>query len=137
MSQVSLHNPRYKLRWGFEYQDGSIKFGMWNNPGSNPIDQAWFNNKNIAYAFIDRRDDHTAEVKQIVRCSKDEFLNFQWMYVSFMPSLLSLKGSVTPLTKVSGLTMLTTNIAVDCFADGSIKKSEPRNLETNFGTFGK
>ena len=134
--QMTLHSPRFKFRWGYEYADGTIKRGMWSNPGKNPIDQAWYNNKNIKYAFIERRDDHTADVKLIVRCPADEFLNFQWIYIAYMPSVLAIKGNVKPLTALRGLTMLTTNSAVDCFSDGTIKQSEPRHLKTNFRTYG-
>ena|SRR5210317_1141634 len=137
MRHITLYSPRYKLRWGFEYQDGRIKRGMWSNPGKNAIDQAWYNNKNVKYAFIERRDDHTTETKLIVRCPVDEFLNFQWIYLAFMPSILSIKGNVTPLTAIKGLTMLTTKMAVDCLNDGKIERNAPRNLETNFATFGK
>jgi len=135
--QVSLYSPKYKLRWGYEYKDGRIKRGLWNNPGRSEIDKAWANNINVAYAFIERRDDHTAETKIIVRCPAHEFMNFQWNCAALTPSIMTIKGGVTPLTAINGLTMLTTNKAVDCFVDGSIKFSNPRHLETNFKTFGK
>jgi hypothetical protein len=109
---------------------------MWSSPGNNPVDQAWANNKGIRFAFIERRDDHTAETKLIVRCTSDEFLNFQWIYIAYMPTPLTLKGSVTPLTAIRGLTMLTTKSAVDCFSDGRVTNSDPRHLDYNFKTFG-
>jgi hypothetical protein len=137
MQQVSLYSPKFKLRWGFEYKDGRIKRGMWNNPGKNMVDQAWANNKNILYAFIERRNDHNAEVKQIVRCTADEFLNFQWVCSALSPNIMTIKGGVTPITAISGLTMLTVNKAVDCFVDGRVKTSDARHLDVNFKTFGK
>jgi hypothetical protein len=137
MKQVTLFSPKYKLRWGYEYVDGRTKRGMWNKPGKNIVDQAWSNNKDVLYAFIERRDDHTAEVKMIVRCPAHEFLNFQWVCAARPGNIFKIKGSVTPLTAISGLTILTTTKSVDCFVDGQVNVVEPRNLNVNFKTFGK
>lgn len=136
MKTVTMFSPRFKLRWGYEYLDGKTKRGMWSRPGIKPVDQAWANNTNVAYAFIERKDERSGEVKLICRCSKDEFLVFQWISLARVGNVMSIKKDVSPLTLIGGLTMLTTKQAVDCYSGGEIKVNEPRNLNTNFSTFG-
>lgn len=132
---MSTHkNNIYLLRWLFEYENGGKKFGMWQHPG--PKDdlhtKAWANNKGVKYATIERKDTTTAEIKEIVRCHANEFMNFQWITVAkhnFMSGNL--------VHRVVGLTLLSTRGAVNCYIDGTITKEEPKHLDVEFKTFGK
>lgn len=124
----------FLVRWCIEYIDGSKKYGMWAHPGPNNDlhTKAWANNKNIAYAMIERKDLKTSLTKVIVRCSKDEFLNFQWISVAKYGFKMS-----NTTHQIVGLTLLSTKCSVDCYIDGTISKNDPRNLNINFETFGK
>lgn len=129
---------RYRLRWGYEYLNGSRKTGSWSQSGpKNDLHtKAWANNKNIRYAFIEREDTLDPVTKEIVRCSADEFMNFQWITLASMQPFY-IKGAVVPLTRIGGLTMLTTTCAVDCLDNGTVKKLPPRHLQTQFATYGR
>lgn len=133
---VRAYNPKYKLRWGFEYTNGTVKRGLWSHSGTTQADKALYNNTNVAYAFIERRNDHTGEVKEVARCSSDKFINFQWNCNGIVPSLAGLSGSITPVSYITGLTMLTTDCAVDAMCCGKVDAKEPRHLDINFATFG-
>jgi len=135
---VTLYSPKYKLRWCFEYKNGSIKYGMWSHSGpkGDLHTKAWANNKDIAYALIERKDNNAA-IKQIVRCDHTRFLNFQWLTNGCSINPLKIKGNVTPLTWIVGLKMMTTDCEIDCFGDGRIVPSDLKNKNIHFKTFGK
>lgn len=120
------------LRWVFEYRNGSKKFGMWQHPGpkGDLHTKAWANNKDVLYAVIERKNYVTAEIKEIVRCPSDKFLNFQWIGVT-KTNFMSTRHLVV------GLTLLSTSGSVDCYIDGTIRHEKARNLNVNFATFGK
>ena len=108
---------------------------MWSQPGNIPADQAWFYNKNITHAFIERKDEHFADIKLIVRCPSSEFMVFQWRYMAMVPSVFGVKKDTTPITVVTGLTMLTTGKAIDCYSDGKVEIGEARHLEQEFSVY--
>jgi hypothetical protein len=132
---MSIYNPRYRLRWGYEFKGGKTRRGMWSQPGNIPADQAWFYNKNITHAFIERKDEHFADIKLIVRCPSSEFMVFQWRYMAMVPSVFGVKKDTTPITVVTGLTMLTTGKAIDCYSDGKVEIGEARHLEQEFSVY--
>ena len=49
--------PKYLLRWRFDFIDGTYKFGGWNNPGKTNAMHAWRVNKTgLIRATIEGKD---------------------------------------------------------------------------------
>lgn len=93
------------LRWRFEYTDGRSKYGQWDRHGDFEKDQAWRQTKeNLLYACIEGKEFHTKESKIFHRCLGQDFVNFNWMATSTVPSNFS--GSVTPTPRLVGLMLI-------------------------------
>ena len=131
-----LEPSQYQLRWGFEFVNGTRKVGMWNHPG--PKDdlhtKAWANNKNLKYAFIERK--HQGVTKEIARAGHDVYMNFQWLAKSWV-NPVAIRKAHTPVTRLVGLTMLTTDGVVEAYTDGRVVQGPPRHTTMNFATYGK
>ena len=101
-----LERPEFwRLRWRFEYVDGRLKYGQWDRHGDFETDQAWRQTKeNLLYACVEGKEFHTKESKIFHRCLGQDFVNFNWMATSTVPSNFS--GAVTPTPRIVGLTLI-------------------------------
>jgi len=67
--------PKYLLRWRFDFVDKPTRLGMWNSPTGT----AWnVNKEGIVAASIEGKNILTREVITLVQCEGHEFVNFKW-----------------------------------------------------------
>lgn len=133
----------FLLRWRYEWPDRPAKFGMWNQPGDLPVNQAWAQNKDgLAYAVIESKNIKTREIADVVRCPGHDFLNFQWIAAASVSGAGLVRGgfgSVVPRTKLVGIKMITRDESLAVYVSGQIVRAplKPGEASTNFATFGK
>jgi hypothetical protein len=133
-----MQHPKYLLRWRFEWPDKPAKYGMWSHSGAKDdlATKAWCNNKSgLLYAIIEAKDFITREIKTIVRCPGQDFRNFQWVALASMPGFV--KGSVTPMTRIGGITILTRAEDIQVFDTGQLRRTPSTTHNLNFATYGK
>lgn len=119
----------YLLRWRFDFASRPTKCGMWNNPGTNNVDKACFQNKEgLTWARIEGKNISTREVKVLAEISGQDFLNFQWM------AQRRLKSGETELL---GIKILSRYNEVEVDMSGAVKVKKLSNGNVNFATFGR
>lgn len=131
----------YLVRWRFEYKDSPVKYGMWSNPGpkNDSATKAWCHNKEgLVLACVEAKHIETRETKIIVACDGHDFVNFKWVAAAFL-NPLGLKGSITPLTRLLGLCLVTSDFEYNVYHDGTIEKKErtAEEKQVNYATFGR
>lgn len=114
---------------------------MWSSPGpkGDNATKAWCNNKEgLTLAAVEAKNIETKETKIIVACDGHDFVNFEWMNVASL-NPIGLKGSVIPLTRLIGLTLVTRDSKYKVFHNGTVEKTERSEDEKkiNFATFGR
>lgn len=131
---------RFYVRWRFEYLDGKPpKYGMWSRPAdkNDTANQAWCHNKNVARAIIEGKDIRTKEVVSLVECRGDDFINFQWNAVARLNLGSNIGREYTPLTKLSGLKLVTRYKVFDVYETGEVVESVREEDHYNYATFGR
>lgn len=129
---------RFWLRWRYDFKDGRVRLGMWNDSGKHRTNQAWANSgEGLIRAAIEAKDLATRKIKVAAECDGHNFRNFQWLALSKMPGMMS--GTATLTTHNVGLRIMTADTAVDVYIDGQIKKRPLTDGEKNinFATYGK
>jgi hypothetical protein len=131
----------YLVRWRYEWPDKPSKYGMWSNPGpkNDLATKAWFHNKEgLTLAAIEAKNIETKEIKIIVACDGHDFVNFKWLAAASL-NPIGLKGSVTPLTRLLGLTLVTREYDYNVYHNGIVEKKarDPEEMKINYATFGR
>ena len=71
---------RYRLRWRFDYANGTTAKGMWHLPQGNPEGQAAIAyNTSVIRASIEGEDCETFEVMIMAECDGHDFVSLKWM----------------------------------------------------------
>ena len=113
----------WQLRWRFEYVDGRVKYGQWDRHGDFETDQAWRQTKeNLLYACIEGKEMYSKEYKIFQRCLGQDFVNFNWMATSTVPS--NFRGSVTPTPRMVGLMLIDRKEKHAVFKSGATTNEE-------------
>ena len=129
---------KYLLRWRYDYAGGTHKYGLWCHPGTSETDYAWSNNKEgVVSASIEAKNFDTREIRRVVECKGEDFVNFQWIAQAFPKPFGG--GTQTPLTKLVGLKMMTRDTKYETYIDGTLNKTAMTagDKSLNFATFGK
>lgn len=140
---MSLHDPNkfYLLRWRFDFQTGSSRFGMWSQPGNIAEAGAWRQTKSglhIVRAIVEAKHYVKRTTHVLAECSGQDFVMFEWLAFARL-NPLGIKGSGTPHTTLGGLSIVTREEIVTVFVNGEIKRA-PRpdvHKKTAFATYGK
>lgn len=134
-----MQGRRYRLRWRFDYANGSTKFGIWDNPGTTDHDKAWNKTKGIVRASIEAKEIATSKIGTIIECKGSAFRNFQWVAAARVPKAIGLKGSITPPTQLVGIKLLTENDEYCVLGTGELKKRPLTDAEKSiqFAAYGK
>lgn len=139
---------RYLLRWRFEYKDGKPpKYGMWSAAPKKDdyANQAWCHNSNVAFAIVEGKNIATKEVKPVVVCAGDDFVNFEIIALALTPAL-ALKRlrekkitELTPPTLFAGISLRTRYEVLEVFETGDINRRPrpPEDMDFNYATFGR
>jgi len=117
---------KFLLRWRFDFVDGKVKTGCWNGDAIT----AWNINKDgLIRASIEAKDYVTKKIKKMVECKGEDFVNFGW--IGFASASAALMGgvTVTPNTKIGGLSMLTRDNNVRVFINGAANFKKRTDLE--------
>ena len=137
--ELKMYRPKFLLRWKFIYSDGSVKAGLWNNPGpkEDMPTKAWCNNKsNLKFAMIEAKNNDTRKTETVVECSGQDFQNFQWLALASV-NPFSVKSPTTPRTRIGGLKMITRDEEITVFDDGTGNKEPNTKQNLHFATYGK
>lgn len=113
----------HRLRWAFEYSNGSKKVGMWDNSGeAKDIANKWWANVDGAiYALVESKDLSTSVVKEVLRCPIKEFKGFQ--YIAFT-KILGTSGTGPRVTRNIGLKVLTDKEEIEVYNFGKLNRKE-------------
>lgn len=134
MQIMKASNAPYLLRWRFEFKDKPAVFGMWN---SNAI-TAWDKNgEGLSKVLIECKSTVTKETRVVAECEGHEYRNLQWVATAAVPS--SFSGTVTPLSKCTGLKILTTDEEVAILTTGVCSRRKLTEAEKgiHFATYGR
>lgn len=134
MQIMKASNAPYLLRWRFEFKDKPAVFGMWN---SNAI-TAWDKNgEGLSKVLIECKSTVTKETRVVAECEGHEYRNLQWVATAVVPS--SFSGTITPLSKCTGLKILTTDEEVAILTTGvcSRRKLTESEKGIHFATYGR
>ena len=75
----------FLLRWRFEYQDGSARYGMWNNPGprGDLTSKAYAQDlKGATQAKIEGTSYDRRIIKTFAECQIKDFQRFEWVSIN-------------------------------------------------------
>ena len=137
---MTIQPMRYRLRWRYDFKDGTVKRGMWSNAGGRQEDKAWFNNKpGVIRASIEGEDLRTFEVKTLAQCDGWDFVNFQWLAAAFVGNIFTSANSIKPVSRLLGMKILTRTKIIEVLDTGKVNVSQrsPDHMNTKFATFGK
>lgn len=138
---MDLTGDYYLLRWRFDFTSGASRFGMWSQPGDVEKSGAWRQTKVglfVARAMIEGKHFIKRTTHVLAECSGEDYCTFQWMALAHLAPL-GLRGSVTPLTRLNGLSLVTREEIIEVTTDGRVNRM-PRpdaHKRVGFATYGK
>jgi len=109
---------KYRVRWRFDFLDGTNAIGMWSLSTKNPVDQAWNKNKGgLLRASIEGK---TAEGEIITLAEVDghDFCLFKWIAFATVPGGAS--GNITPIHALGGLQIVTGSHNIFALQNGRV-----------------
>jgi len=128
----------WRLRWVYVYHNsrGTIA-GMWNNPGTNPVDQAWTKpSDSLLWARIEGKNWQTAEKRVFAEMSGQDFMIFQWMAEASINAFGGISASYTPHSRLTGLKIIGRNQELEVYVNGNvITKPNINHQNINFARF--
>lgn len=125
--------PRFELRWRFEFANKINRCGMWSKSSNNPSEMAAFVNKDgLLLAAIEAKNFYTQEQFIIAECQGQDFVNFKWN--AERHQILSAPGlySFANWHQLVGLTLVTREVELAVYFDGSSHIEHRTEEDKNF-----
>jgi hypothetical protein len=129
---------QYRLRWRYEFINGTFRYGMWDQTLENyPATQA---SKNLIapllYAVIEGEHFISQKIIRLYECSGQDFCNFQWQAICGLP----VGGAMGALqSHTIGMIIISRDFKTTVFCDGkiSVVNRTEQEKNTNFEIYGK
>lgn len=132
--------PRFDIRWRFDFANKPMRAGMWSQSSKNPADMAAFVNKDgLVLASIEARNFYTQEQFLIAECEGQDFVNFKWC--AERHQVVSGTGlySFANWHNLVGLTLVTRDVELTVYFDGTsqIVKRTEEDKKFHYECFGR
>jgi hypothetical protein len=115
----------YRLRWRFEYVDGTSRRGVWDLGSDLQQDKAAYQKKEgLLFAIIEGEDVRTFEQRVFVECPGQDYVSCLGEAYTRLPNALGLSRAVSPKTYLSGISFVTRAERILVFVDGTIERRE-------------
>lgn len=127
-------NERFKIRWRYDYADGSKKFGLWSMPGKHDNEKpSRTYNLSVVYAAIEAKSNIDYKIYQLAECDGNNFVAFQYIAMASIAPF-GIKGEVTPPTYFGGMKLLTKTNVYQVVPSGhiSVKPITSGELDLDF-----
>lgn len=121
VQRVAVPEPRYKLRWRFDFVNKPTKKGVFN-ANAPAHEEAWqVNKEGLARACIEGEDIYTHEEKILVEVSGQDYAGFEWVGYSRLRGVLknSLPGEIKPRLFIGGATLFSREHKITVYVDGT------------------
>lgn len=125
----------FRVRWVFEYQDGSICAGMWNLPGVCKHTKASLQNrKGLKNVYIQGKHRVSKEVKTFAKRSAENFLEIRNISLNGVPGTNQMRkfGEIKLSPNIHGMMLVTTLEKIECLISGVVV-TRPNNEKKIIG----
>jgi hypothetical protein len=120
LKKSALFEPKYRLRWRFDFLNKAPKIGIWNGNGREE-DGAWRISKDgLVLASIEGESLETCEIKTFLDIPGHLYVSAEWEAYSKSP--WRPQQDIKLITFIAGLTFITPVERLIVFVDGSISR---------------
>lgn len=137
--KAGIESRTYFLRWRFDYIDRrEPKTSPWERSSHIESEMAYRQNREgLIRAAIEAKELRSKDIRILAECDGHDFINFQWMAVSFCPVEFTGEHELRNMT--IGLKLVTRDYEYQVYINGDVVKSIRTEAEKgiHFATFGR